>query len=84
MIHITVPATSANIGAGFDSLGLALNLQNEIYMEEWDLSLIHICISSSSSQWYCCTNFLRIRGMMTYPPPKVKALRVKVEENSFQ
>ena len=36
MIHITVPATSANIGAGFDSLGLALNLQNEIYMEEWD------------------------------------------------
>jgi homoserine kinase len=27
---ITVPATSANLGAGFDTLGLALNLRNEI------------------------------------------------------
>ena len=27
---ITVPATSANLGAGFDTLGLGLNLRNEI------------------------------------------------------
>jgi homoserine kinase len=27
---VTVPATSANLGAGFDTLGLALNLRNEI------------------------------------------------------
>jgi homoserine kinase len=27
---ITVPATSANLGPGFDTLGLALNLRNEI------------------------------------------------------
>ena len=26
MIKVTVPATSANIGAGFDSLGLALGM----------------------------------------------------------
>ena len=51
--------------------------------EDWAMA-VKSSISSSSSQWYCCTNFLRIRGMMTYPPPKVKALRVKVEENSFQ
>lgn len=36
MIRISIPATSANIGSGFDSLGLALNLYNNIYMEEYD------------------------------------------------
>lgn len=30
MIHIKVPATSANIGPGFDTLGLALELYHEI------------------------------------------------------
>ena len=34
MIRIDVPATSANLGSGFDSLGIALTMQN--------LSLIHI------------------------------------------
>ena len=36
MIKISIPATSANIGSGFDSLGLALNLYNYIYMEQID------------------------------------------------
>ncbi len=36
MIHIRVPATSANLGPGFDSAGLALQLYNDVYMEEWD------------------------------------------------
>ncbi|MCI5801538.1 MAG: homoserine kinase [Oscillospiraceae bacterium] len=36
MIKVKIPATSANIGAGFDSLGLALNLYNEVEMEESD------------------------------------------------
>lgn len=34
MLKIRVPATSANIGPGFDSLGLALKLYNLVYMEE--------------------------------------------------
>ncbi|MBC3515156.1 homoserine kinase [Neobittarella massiliensis] len=34
MIKVTVPATSANIGAGFDSLGLALGMHNTIYLKE--------------------------------------------------
>ena len=34
MIHIRVPATSANMGPGFDSLGIALNMYNHIYFEE--------------------------------------------------
>ena len=28
-IHVKVPATTANLGPGFDALGLALNLWNE-------------------------------------------------------
>ena len=36
MIKIQIPATSANLGAGFDSLGLAVNLYNYIEMEPWD------------------------------------------------
>ncbi len=36
MIKVTVPATSANLGSGFDSLGLALTMYNTIYIEEYD------------------------------------------------
>lgn len=36
MIKIRVPATSANLGSGFDSLGLALRLYNYVLMDEWD------------------------------------------------
>ncbi len=34
MIRVKVPATSANVGAGFDSLGLAVSLYNEFTFEE--------------------------------------------------
>lgn len=36
MIRIQVPATSANLGPGFDSLGLALRMGNTVWMEESD------------------------------------------------
>ena len=36
MIRLRIPATSANIGPGFDSIGLAVGLYNEVTMEEWD------------------------------------------------
>lgn len=35
-VHVRVPATSANLGPGFDALGLALSLHNEIVAEEAD------------------------------------------------
>lgn len=41
MIRIRVPATSANLGSGFDSLGIALTLYNSVWMEESDEILIH-------------------------------------------
>ena len=37
MIKIKIPATSANIGSGFDSLGIALDLYNYVWMEEEDV-----------------------------------------------
>ena len=36
MIKICVPATSANLGPGFDCLGLALDIWNEVSFEESD------------------------------------------------
>ena len=36
MIKVQIPATSANIGSGFDSLGLAVTMYNTIEMEESD------------------------------------------------
>ncbi len=39
---ITVPATSANLGPGFDTLGLALNLRNEIEIKPAEYTSIEI------------------------------------------
>jgi homoserine kinase len=36
MIRVEVPATSANLGSGFDSLGIALTMKNRVWMEEYD------------------------------------------------
>ena len=36
MIKLQIPATSANLGAGFDALGLALSFYNTAEMEEND------------------------------------------------
>ncbi len=37
MFHIKVPATSANMGSGFDSIGVALTKYNHIWVEEVDV-----------------------------------------------
>lgn len=34
MMHIKVPATSANMGPGFDSIGVALQMYNHLWFEE--------------------------------------------------
>ncbi len=36
MLHIKVPATSANMGPGFDCAGIALQMYNEIWVEKID------------------------------------------------
>lgn len=40
MIKIKIPATSANIGPGFDCLGIALNLYNTFYINEIESGFI--------------------------------------------
>jgi homoserine kinase len=34
VIKIRIPATTANMGPGFDSFGMALKLYNEVWIEE--------------------------------------------------
>src|SRR5207249_8362178 len=41
-VQVRVPATSANLGPGFDTLGLALALHNEVVAEEADGVLVRI------------------------------------------
>jgi homoserine kinase len=41
-VHVTVPATSANLGPGFDALGLALTLYNEVEAEPADATTVAI------------------------------------------
>ena len=50
MIEVKVPATSANMGSGYDSIGIALNLYNTIKMEESD------CIDISDVFWCIYSN----------------------------
>lgn len=40
MIRIQIPATSANLGSGFDSLGIALTMYNQVWMEVSDETVI--------------------------------------------
>lgn len=44
MIHIRVPATSANMGSGFDSIGIALELYNHLWFEEMEERGVQITI----------------------------------------
>lgn len=46
-VRVTVPATSANVGPGFDALGLALALYNEIELTEADG--IHVAIEGEGA-----------------------------------
>ncbi len=39
LVEVTIPASAANLGPGFDVLGLALGLYNTIRMEEWGRGL---------------------------------------------
>ncbi len=40
MLHIKVPATTANMGSGFDCIGMALSLYNNVYIESCEEKLI--------------------------------------------
>lgn len=49
MIRVRVPATSANMGAGFDTLGIAFNLYSRLEIEETDRGLEIITVNNSGN-----------------------------------
>ncbi len=84
MIRVRVPATSANIGPGFDSLGIALKMYNYITVEETDGGLeIEILDESrkflprdSKNLVYVCMT--RVFKKLGYTP---KGLKITLENN---
>ena len=60
MIKITVPATSANLGPGFDCLGIALNLYNTFYFEKTEDDFVYI----NMPEKYCNRNNLIVRSSL--------------------
>ena len=46
-IKVSVPATSANVGSGFDALGLAVTLYNTVTFEDSEVLEINTGVPSS-------------------------------------
>ncbi|MDA8229068.1 MAG: homoserine kinase [Desulfitobacterium hafniense] len=76
MICVSVPATSANLGPGFDCLGLALTLYNRIIIEEnqpFKIKLTgeyreHIPLDETNLVWQTMCHLWNI---LNYPIPQV-------------
>lgn len=49
-IHVSVPATSANLGAGFDTLGLALELRNEVWLRRGARRGVHYVVEGEGCE----------------------------------
>lgn len=51
MVKIKVPASSANMGPGFDCMGVALDLYNEVTIEEIDSKGVEIVVLDDSKRF---------------------------------
>jgi homoserine kinase len=49
-VRVRVPASTANLGAGFDALGMALGLYNEIEVERGDGDGMHLTIEGEGAE----------------------------------
>lgn len=85
LVKVRVPATSANIGPGFDSMGIALGLYNYVTAEETDEAGLKIDILDNSRDFLPCdeSNLIyramrRTFDMVKYTP---KGLRLELENN---
>ncbi|KRQ86530.1 Homoserine kinase [Caloramator mitchellensis] len=80
MIKVRVPATTANIGPGFDCLGIALNLYCYLEFEEIEEGLL---IEECEDE-YCDENNLiyqsmkKVFGMVNYKP---KGIRIRIKSD---
>lgn len=48
-VHVRVPATTANLGPGFDLMGMAVDLYNEVFLKETDGGL-HITVEGEGAE----------------------------------
>lgn len=77
MIKITVPATSANIGPGFDCLGVALTLYNSFYFEKCDNKFMFKDVLEN----YANENNLVIKAsLLTYEYLNIKPIYYRLSE----
>ncbi len=79
MVKVKVPATSANIGPGFDSMGIALGLYNYVTAEETNTGRLEIDIIDSSKKFLPANennliykSMKRVFDMVGYTPPGLK------------
>lgn len=75
MLTIRVPATTANIGPGFDCLGLALELFNTLEVEAGEITRIQV-VGEGAEKLPCSQDNLVYRALLRYyeeiasvPPP---------------
>ena len=85
-IRVRVPATTANLGPGFDVLGLSLGLYNFVEIERADVAGIEIEVTGSETRGvpsdersYVYRALRRVFDMFDERP---QGLRVKVENNT--
>lgn len=80
MVNIKVPATSANLGPGFDSLGLALNLYNNFTFKEIEkgLKIVGALESEKVKDNLVYTSMLKTFDLVGY---KVKGISINIETN---
>jgi homoserine kinase len=80
MIKVRVPATSANIGPGFDCLGVALNLYNTFYFEEIERGLVieGCCQEFSNEDNLIYVSMMKCFEKLGYKP---RGIRIVIEDD---
>lgn len=82
MLKIRVPATSANLGPGFDCLGLALDLWNEISFEPADKTTYHVTGEGADKLNNRSRNLLTSSFAHVHKVCGKKLTRVKIEAHN--
>ena len=76
MVNIKVPATSANLGPGFDSLGIALDLYNRFSFEETSsgLEIVGALETEEDSDNLVYVSMLKAFDLIGYKPKGIKII----------
>lgn len=80
MVSVRVPATSANVGCGFDTLGIALNLYTTFTFEELDKGLEF----DGFDEKFCNENnlvYVSFKQALKHLKKKVKGLKISIDCN---